>query len=333
MAVSVFASFGCVAIDSDIRWPDAETIITLDDAVTWIGEIELYESDAVINVSPMVGADPWGGFLIADSREAQLRLYNRAGELKGYFGSRGDGPGELRRPRVLLRSPDGNLLAFDSRLRLVVFDSLGMTVQRTVSTPFARVDLGYIWDDSTVMIAGQLATGGENRLLHFWDTVGDSVRTSFFDPTFGQSTALLRNLGWASVARLGDEIVATYSMTDTLYVLDRGGVFLRGIPIPIDDFRKAEPSPTGIATREWQSSFDLISSVHSMANGEILVEWLSPSPSEQELRLVLLTAEGEKLFALRNTSRLLTVVDGKEMVFVQPGSLTPNKWVFAQLRY
>ncbi len=326
-------AIGCAGSDASNPWPATEGITTLDDAVVWMREIELDESDAVINVAPAVRVDPLGGFLIADSREVQLRRYNGTGELLRAFGRRGEGPGELRMPTVLVRGPDGNLLGFDFRLRLVVFDSTGATVQRTVRTPFIRVDGAYRWDDSVVAVAGQLAGSTNQFLLHLWDVTGDSVRASFFDPVSNDAAPLARSVGWASVTQGTDYVVATYSPTDTLYMLDRSGTTIRRIPIPIDDFRHIAPPPNRIATREWRTSFDLVSAVHAMMDGHLLVEWIRPTLDERQWNLVLVTPDGTEVFTLYDTARLLTVINGVELVFVAPGSLTPNRWAIGRLRY
>ena len=333
MSLVHLVAIGCAGSDARNPWPAAESITTLDDAVVWMREIELDETDAVINVAPAVRVDPSGGFLIADSREVQLRRYNGSGELLRAFGRRGEGPGELRMPTVLIRAPGGNLLGFDFSFRLVVFDSTGATVQRTVRTPFIRVDGAYRWDDSVVVVAGQLAGSTNQFLLHLWDVTGDSVRASFFDPVSSDAAPLARSVGWASVTQGTDYVVATYSPTDTLYVLDRGGTTIRRIPIPIDGFRHIAPPPTRIATPEWITSYDLVSAVHAMMDGHLLVEWMRPTLDERQWNLVLVAPDGSEVFTLYDTARLLTVINGVELVFVAPGSLTPNRWAIGRLRY
>jgi hypothetical protein len=118
----------------------ASRVATFDEAFATTGRIRLHESDSVLNVVSCVYPDSDDGYLVADGREHRVRKYWPDGTLAWQFGREGDGPGEVRSPRVVLRMPDRSLLVGETAQRFTVFDSLGTAPLAVHHTPFTRVE-------------------------------------------------------------------------------------------------------------------------------------------------------------------------------------------------
>src|SRR5690625_3592045 len=91
----------------------AQSVGPLAKHVTIHGTIALEESDSVLTVAPTVVSDPLGGFIVADARDAQVRLYDHSGRLKKLVARPGSGPGEVQAPTAVVRRADGHILVAD----------------------------------------------------------------------------------------------------------------------------------------------------------------------------------------------------------------------------
>ena len=157
----------------------ASSSTAVGEVLEWGKEIVLEENFEVLNVSPMVRTDPETGFLVADPREAQFRLYDPSGNLVHYFGSRGGGPQEFSRPAVAVRLPSGSILAVDGRAKAAIFNPQATDVERTFQTPFVIVYDVDLLEDDQALISGLTADQGSTR-LHMMDLeTGDIVRSFF----------------------------------------------------------------------------------------------------------------------------------------------------------
>lgn len=173
IALAALVSAGCSSEESVAEF------MNLDEAVTWSGRIALSENANVINVTPNVRLDG-DGFLVADAGEAQFRIYDHAGELVNYFGSRGSGPGEFRSASVATRLVDGSILAFDLFGTAAVFSEDGEILVRTLSTPFSNVYDVVVIDDSLVYVVGTVQGREMEERIHVLDTGSGEVLHSFF---------------------------------------------------------------------------------------------------------------------------------------------------------
>src|SRR5690625_7972254 len=83
--MSMKSLFPVVLITRLLLFPaplSAQSVGPLAKHVTIHGTIALEESDSVLTVAPTVVSDPLGGFIVADARDAQVRLYDHSGRLK-----------------------------------------------------------------------------------------------------------------------------------------------------------------------------------------------------------------------------------------------------------
>lgn len=115
------------------------------------------ESPAAINVMPVVRPDPFGGYLVADISEAQIRRYGDDGDLRAFFGRRGDGPGEFQNPGIAVRIPSGQIAVLDRNMRLTVLDSSATDVVSARNLPLQHINDADILNDlSCPLISGTL---------------------------------------------------------------------------------------------------------------------------------------------------------------------------------
>ena len=81
---------------------------------------------------------PDGGFVVADTRSAEVRFFDADGMFRGSFGRQGDGPGEFRRLIAAYPYRGDSIAVWDGR-RLSVFDhggQLGRTLTPSLTRPF-----------------------------------------------------------------------------------------------------------------------------------------------------------------------------------------------------
>lgn len=337
-AVIVLAGSAACAPDGDSTMSAA----SLSDVAVLERGIDLQENDAVINVNPLVSVDPRGGFLVADSREAQVRRYGGSGELLWYAGARGSGPGEFRQPRVVVRLRDGNVVVLDQGGRITTFDSLARTVVHTTRSPFRFVEDAKVLDDSVLLVSAILRGKGQGPRIHLWNTRRDTVQGSFFEPFLRVRNPVAATIaGWSKLSVRGDTVAVVFALSDSVHFFSRRGEPHGSVPIPFVHFRRVGPHvPEGgddPAKRErWLTSFDYVADVHWLPGGDLLVPYQSVVPGgayTRDWHLVRMTRAGRPVFELRSIPRLLTVDPGSGALYlVKPGAEVPNQWTLAHLR-
>lgn len=310
----------------------------LNDFVRWGPQIRLDETEDVINVTPWVEVDPEGGFLVADAREAQIRLYSEDGRLRHYVGREGNGPGEFRRPVAVLRMPDRSLLAADMNGRLTQFDLDGKTVVQTVQTPLNVVFAAEFLNDRLLVLSGRVPGQADKDLIHLWDVKTNSLVRSFF-PAPPHPRALdgaYAFTGNADVAVRNGIIAVLFSLSDSLYLFDSEGRSRGTMKIPYGYFRPlSTPMPAAggpAAVQEWLKTFSTNSQIFWAADGTFLFQYYDVEKVEPLWRLARMRADGEKVFEILGSPRLLAVSpDSPVLVFNHPNSATANLWATAHL--
>lgn len=133
MALCLLSLAACASPDATEQ--DANAPALPDSVFEQVRTITLEENDEVVNVSPDVSVQEDGSFLIADGREARIRIYDPEGRLETQFGRRGEGPGELGLPLEAMRRPDGSLVVVDLSRGILHFNSSGT---RLIRVPVRR---------------------------------------------------------------------------------------------------------------------------------------------------------------------------------------------------
>lgn len=174
---------GRAALLIGLIWPGlaaAQSVGALAEYMDVLGAIALEESDSVLTVNPVVAVDPSGGFIVADPRDAQVRLYDERGRLMRLVATRGSGPGEVQVPLAAVRKPAGHLLVADvGQSAILEFDESGAREIRRYPTPFQIVRLLDLEDRVLVVGAAPPSrTASATLLLHTWSD--GSIGASFF---------------------------------------------------------------------------------------------------------------------------------------------------------
>jgi catechol 2,3-dioxygenase-like lactoylglutathione lyase family enzyme len=306
--------------------------------VTWIREIRLEESPAVINVAPVVRPDPRGGYLVADVREAQIRRYDEDGRLLWHVGRKGHGPEEFQAPQIALRLPDGNIFVADSDTKIAIFDSTGTHLLKSFLVPLQRMDDGAVLNDSLVLCSGMGGDGPPHAFLHVVNLNRETVTASFFRP-FAHYLYPDLAVVFASVvlAFNGTEIAAAALPIDTVYFFDPQGRSLRRVHVPAKHFRTPKPIRPGDFRNpqkraEWLGSFETLTGLYWVGRDTLLARLRTIVDTTFRWHLVAMTASGDGIFEWADSPELLGVDgDSGRLIFQSPRSITPNVWAIARL--
>lgn len=303
---------------------------TLDQAIRWSGDISLQETPRVINVSPQVALDGAGRFLVADMREAQVRVYAPDGRLERHFGRRGDGPGEYGVPITAVRLPSGEILTAELSGRFAVLDAAATRVVRTGRFPVTPLfDLDLL-DDSLVVLGGFGKAGPRGPLLHVARIDSGAVVRSFFVAPVpaGLASEHLMTTSVSNEVR-GGTITALYTHSDTLYAFRADGRPAGKVRIPFRGFRPLGSTFEGGGREDllaWSESFSMASHLFAAAGGGWLVQYFDRVGGDVRWSLLRMSAGGERRFEIQGTPQLLATGARGRLFFVKPGSETPNVW-------
>ncbi len=307
----------------------------------WGVPVEMEENDRVINVTPHVAVDPRGGFLVADAREAQVRLYGADGDLRRVIGRKGNGPGEFRHLSAVRRLPDGRIAATEMSGKVSVFDADGKALLRARQAPVAPLYDADVLDARHLVLAGRRAGTGGTSLVHVYDVETGAVTGTFF-PIPRHPAELAGGYALAGTADAvvrGDTVAAVFALSDSVYLFDaRSGTELGRIAIPFRHFRRlTRPMPASGATieafRAWGETFSAIGHLHWLRDGSFLVQYYDVRGVEPQWRLLHMDRAGRRLFEGVDTPKLLAAGGASdELVFVHPAADAPNVWVSARLR-
>ena len=309
------------------------------EALHLLGEIVVEENERVINVAPIVFDDTDGGFLVADLKESQVRVYERGGSLSRALGGRGDGPGEFRSPVVVHRLPDGRIVAGDfENARLTLFSADADSVLDTQTPPLFLLYNAVPLSSERLLLAGRPPGAGRPPLLHIWNMTSEEIETSFFPvPVRPDLAGTALSLGFVGLDVLEDTLYATFSLTDTLYAFDLGSSPPRPagkIPIPIEDFRIVAPpmeaSASVMAREEWLSGLTPIQAVHALPRS-FLVLFGEDLGTENLWHWSHFARDGTPLFQLRDAGQVLTT-RADTIFFIDPRAMVPNRWTYAVTR-
>lgn len=305
--------------------------------IRWTDSVRLEEPSGVLNVAPVVSADPLGGALVADVREFQVRRYDDRGKLLLRFGKRGGGPGEFSAPPLAtLRLTGGNILVADANGVVHIFDSTGRYVSRhrVASGPiFGLNQIG-----SRVLIAAQRHSARETTFLHFWNPGSDSVQASFFTaPVVVHATPMLiTSSAWAAAAVLHDTIYATFSLTDTMYLFSSSGTPLTKQPLRLRFFKYHSSDPPATARspfelRSWMGDASRIERPYAAPNGALFVQYSRRGDAGPVWMIGLRDRHFEPQLDDTVGAQLLFVRHDGRAVFLDPLAQAPNSWKVASV--
>jgi len=336
LALMLLAACG----DSAPRTANRSSLLPFDQMVNIVGEIQLEETDSVINVAIFAALDPRGGFLVTDAREAQMRIYDLQGGLVNYVGRKGDGPAEFSRPVAAMRLSTGEVLVVDRKLKAALFSQDGHTLIRTYRLPFSAVHDADLVDDSTLLVSGALQKGNDDLRAHLWRLGADTVLVSFFSVVIPDAMKPVdASAGFSAAVLRGDTAALTYSLRDTVYLFTTSGTPIRKIPLGSTHFRPATPAPADFysdpaAPMRWLRSFDLVGHSAWISDGDLAVQYQTfDSAGTMAHRLVRLNRDGRLVSEALDSPGLLLTDPAKGLLyFVHPESETSDRWAVARWR-
>lgn len=330
---------GCVAEGAPAA--DAETVTAHEqqptDSKFWTyfkkqGEISLEERDDVLTVEPVVVPDALGGLFVIEPKENQVRMYDTTGRLKGYFGRKGGGPGEMNLPSMARRLPNGSIVVtnvMDSRIQVYDRDG-GKILQELRVQAYGISDILPV-GDSWVVAAPSASTSAQLFLI---DSGG--VRASFMPQP---STEIARQsgstFGFVTLAQRGDTIAALHALSDTVYLFDGSGRALGTFAMPFaTENRPAKalsPSATPPELAAWAAGIRRNVRLFWLADGSFVVQTGRRSAARRLIwGLLHATRDGKAMFESASTPRLMTVI-GPTFYFRDDSREEPNAWFTAQL--
>jgi hypothetical protein len=146
----------------------------------------------------------------------EARLYEEDGSLIRIVGAQGDGPGEYRGVRALIRVDDGRLVTVDRRGRVLVWDASGESLVNQFTSGLSRVVGAASYEGSELMVytspqfadpCGKLAPS-----VHVMDIDREEVTASGFTPTLNPTlVTAVSTVEPPGPRRMGDSLVRSRS--------------------------------------------------------------------------------------------------------------------------
>jgi hypothetical protein len=171
-----------------------------------------------------------------------------------------------------------------------------------------------------------------------WDWVRDTVLNSFFHPfATTPHTDLVQLASWVRADIRSDTIAAIFAAADTVYLMNLKGERLGVVPLHIDGYVEPMPPPAAArpdmnVRREWIGSFDLISEVEWLSNGDIIVGYRKQIPSEPVWSTILVKRSSRGATQVQGSGRLVAAGPDDKLLFIDPDSDVPNRWLVGTLR-
>jgi hypothetical protein len=225
IAAGVSLVLGVVACRSDTPLSREVT----GPAVVLLDSVVLSESGAkYIAQLGGVAKDGEGRYLITDMAQARVVRFAPDGRWLDVIGEKGDGPGEFRGPTQAVPLGDGTVAVGDDELRrLTVFDSTGDPV-RAVSYPGI---IRTVVSHGDAVWFGGVEQGSETGITR-WNR-DTSFRMLFpFPESYRKSPPLRGIFTIVALDVWGDTMVAGYSGSNEIALLDTSGQALERISLP-----------------------------------------------------------------------------------------------------
>lgn len=320
----------------------------LSDAVEWTDEITLEENDEVFTdrVNVRVESDR---FLIGDLRENQIREYTREGELLNYLGEDDpEAPEGFWFPVAPLRMDDGPLLVPNTgNGSLSVLDESGTLIERhsrvSTSSTFSVEPLPV--DGQVLFVGSTEGREGAPNFLHHLDPMSAEVENSFYPlpDAFGSHAGILYTVSPIVVADThAGQIAAGFLLSNEITLFDGDGETVGTFEPEFATFKTVEQTdemPDG--REELNQEFvrrSLFNTLFWLNEETLLVQFTNSYFDDQGDRqlnriLAAVTTNGEVLFEVENTPRLLAVdPDTGELFFAHPDHDFESHWRVGEIR-
>lgn len=327
--------------------PSESSAQGLTDVINWTDEITLEENDEVFTDRVNVRVEN-NRFLISDTRENQVREYARDGTLLNYFGDDDpEAPGGFWFPSTPLRMSDDTILVPNTgNGSLSLVNENGNLLERhTRIAKSGDFDIAPLPVDGHVLFVGS-ANGrqGTPNFLHRLDPMSGEVTNSFYPlpDAFGSHAGILHTISPIVTADVyQDRIAVGFLLSDTITILDINGNVIGRIEPGFSTFRKVEQTEEMPERGEFQQELvrrSLFNTLFWLNEETLLVQFTNSyfdDQGERQLNNVLaaVTTDGEVLFEVDNTPRLLAVDQNTgELFFAHPDHDFESHWRVGQVK-
>lgn len=284
----------------------------------------LEENDSVLNVLPFmteVNAD--GTLVFADQGDARVRLYSPEGTLLRQLGRRGEGPDEFTLPFAAHWAGDDRVIVADVIRGVAIWDASSGRVESRLDRDGRLTFAARSLSDSLMVVGAYAPAAPDPMLLRLVRLPSGVVEREFFPiPIPTELRPAATQVGGVVLALDGDEILAAFTLSDTVFTFDSRGVATRRFHVPIPGF--SQDPGNGVA------DVRIIRSIFP-ADSMLVIQYGSAPPAPAVHGLVMLDRSGTVLGRWENTPQLLGI-RWPEFHFLDPGSDLPNRVVVGQLR-
>jgi len=299
-----------------------------------VDSIVFEERPDVVTVSPVMVIDPGGGFLIADRREHQVRVYARTGKLQQVIGAGTERAGSLRRPHSADRLPNGDIIATNLAPGiLTLVPARQEEPEQFIQVPLSPLHGVLALDEHRVLLMGKDAPY-PTRFLHIWDLERRQIVRSFLPPPQHLDSVVVKTFGRGHATRRGNRLAVFHELSDTLRFCDLDGNELSRVRIPGDFVLPHGRTPRLNSVPEaiaWADQFTFLSDVFWIGDDEIIVLWSVGSGDHLSWGLVQMDTAGNRTWTLSPAPRLFGVRDG-EFFFQDLRADEPNRLIVAHRR-
>lgn len=320
--------------------PDLMPPTSIDDLVEWLEPLVLAETAETPFVDPRLIMDPAGGFLVVDRPVAQVRVYRPDGSLVLWFGREGDGPGEFRDLRGVIRLPEGQFSTVDFTGRVALWNRDGQLLRDHRPPIAGLMGLSLVGGSRVAIVSAPIyerPESGHIPWVRFFDLDRSEAGAEVLSLP-GESLQLAASMQGQLNPTLGRRFALTWSMLDSLWIVDLDHpTRRRAIQIDSGLLRANSPAVDRVADREgfidWMVTSTFVSAAFPAPDGGWLITlWRPRRGGESEWGLLHMDDTGRTSWELHSTPRLVAT-DPEEGVlyFAEPTGLAPNRFNRARL--
>lgn len=315
----------------------------LDELIEWLDPLELEETDETLAVYARIRTDPLGGFIVTDTRAAQVRLHGPDGALRAHFGRSGEGPGEFRRLRAAYRVDPDTVHAVDADGRLTSWTSEGVLIGDSQLQVRGVLNAGAADDSTLVVVTGPSFTGAtewDARTVRIFDRHTLRERDAGLSlPIRADNLMAAASLTGAGPIDPGARTAITWPIFDTIWVADAGRLSLsrvEAIPIGSEAMAANTPpvdrrqDPEGYS--EWAANSSLASDAFELPDGGWLVTIVQLGGPDDSVGLVRVRADGSAVWEVQGAPAPALIDADGVLYFRDPSGLRPNVFLRGRLR-
>jgi hypothetical protein len=327
----------CFAASHGVLAGQTPIVAKFEDVFEWVRSVELEHTEQALVVDPRVQADPLGGWLVFDPAEGQVRLHDRDGRLKAYFGRRGEGPGEFTNVAGVLRTASGDVVTVDMSGRFARWSADGSKMLHEFRVPLNRISgVEVVGHDSVLVLTPPLFARGSSSgpVLHVIDLARRELVRSFYEPMIPENarTAWSSFIG-GNIAVSDGVIGVTVPLLDSLLLLSNVAGAIARIPLGVlgDNADIPDGRADLEAFMEWTEQVKVVGLVRATPDGW-LVPVLPVGPKRDAVDLLVFPRAGGRQVLVRDAPAAVGTDRAGEFVFDDPERLEPQYLRTARIR-